>query len=66
MFGVNQYEFESSYKNAGGYVSTINKGVVSTSFELNDNSKINYIRMFFSGSSVINTGIIHVYGRKRR
>lgn len=66
MFGVNQYEFESSYKNAGGYVSTINKGVVSTSFELNDNSKINYIRIFFSGSSVINTGIIHVYGRKRR
>lgn len=66
MFGLNQYEFESSYKNTGGYVSTINRGIMSTSFELKEDSKISYIRIFFSSSNIINEGTICVYGRNRR
>lgn len=66
MFGVNRYEYESNYKNAGAYVSTINKGTVSTAFELNETTKINYIRIHFSTNNTINAGTILVYGRKRR
>lgn len=66
MFGLNRYEYESSYKNAGTYVSTVNKGTISTDFGLADNTKINYVRIHFSSNNSITDGKIIVYGRKRR
>lgn len=66
MFGINRYEYDSSYKNTGAYVSTINKGTTSTTFEITDSTKINYIRIHFSSTSTINAGTVMVYGRKRR
>lgn len=66
MFGINRYEYDSSYKSTGAYVSTINKGTTSTTFKITDSTKINYIRIHFSSTSTINAGSVMVYGRKRR
>ncbi len=66
MFGLNRYEYESSYKNTGAYVSTVNKGTIATAFELEESTKINYVRIHFSTNNTISAGTVLVYGRKRR
>lgn len=66
MFGVNRYEYDSSYKNITAYASTTNKGTYAPPFELSEETKINYIRIHFSTNNTVNSGTIVVYGRKRR
>ena len=66
MFGLNRYEYESSHKNTGTYVSTVNKGTLTTNFNLEESTKINYVRIHFSTNNVISAGTVLVYGRKRR
>lgn len=66
MFGVNRYEYDSSYKNTTAYASTTNKGTYAPPFELSEETKINYIRIHFSTNNTVNSGTIVVYGRKRR
>lgn len=66
MFGLNRYEYESSHKNTGTYVSTVNKGTLTTNFNLEESTKINYVRIHFSTNNTISAGTVLVYGRKRR
>ncbi len=66
MFGINKYEYESSHKNTSSYAASINKGIYTTSYEMNESTKINWIRIHFSTNNVINSGSIYVYGRRRR
>lgn len=66
MFGLNRYEYESSHKNTGTYVSTVNKGTLTTNFNLEESTKINYVRIHFSTNNVIRAGTVLAYGRKRR
>lgn len=66
MFGLNRYEYESIHKNTGTYVSTVNKGTLTTSFNIEESTKINYVRIHFSTNNTISAGTVLVYGRKRR
>lgn len=64
--GISVYEYDSSYKNATGYTNTINKGTVFPKYECNDETKINWVRIFFSSTNTITSGKIRIYGRNRR